>query len=163
ILVAQRTRELALLRALGASRRQVMWSVVAEAFIVGLFASLVGLGLGVLVALGLQSLLKAFGIDLHASGAVVEPRTIVVSLIVGVSLLSPLLARPLARAIGSPLPRLAGMSGKLGRQNAMRNPRRTAATAAALTVGLALVACVSVLAASIKSSAADIVDEYLSA
>jgi putative ABC transport system permease protein len=241
ILVAQRTRELALLRALGASRRQVMGSVVAEAFIVGLFASLVGLGLGVLVAIGLQGLLKAFGIDLPASGAVVEPRTIIVSLIVGVvvtvlssisparrasrippmaalrgagieqggslrrrsivggvvitlgaaamlrglfsggngalpllglgaalvfvgvSLLSPLLARPLARAIGSPLPRIAGMSGKLGRQNAMRNPRRTAATAAALTVGLALVACVSVLAASIKSSAADIVDEYLSA
>ena len=69
----------------------------------------------------------------------------------------------MARAIGAPFPRIAGMAGKLGRQNAMRNPRRTAATAAALTVGLGLVACVSVLAASIKSSAADIVDEYLAA
>lgn len=238
ILVAQRTRELALLRALGASRRQVMLSVIAEAFLVGLFASLVGLGLGVLVAIGLQSLLKAFGIDLPASGAVVQPRTIIASLLVGVgvtvlssisparkasriapmaalrgvgveqggslrrrsiagavvtalgaggllfglfgggialvgvgaalvfvgvALLSPLAAVPMARVIGAPFPRIAGMSGKLGRQNAMRNPRRTAATAAALTVGLGLVACVSVLAASIKSSAADIVDEYLAA
>jgi len=238
ILVAQRTRELALLRALGASRRQVMLSVLAEAFIVGLFASLIGLGLGVMVAIGLQSLLKAFGIDLPASGAVVAPRTIIVSLLVGVgvtvlssisparkasriapmaalrgagveqggslrrrslvgavvlalggaamlfglfgagislvglgaalvfvgvALLSPLAAGPMARFIGAPFPRIAGISGKLGRQNAMRNPRRTAATAAALTVGLGLVACVSVLAASIKSSAAGIVDEYLAA
>ncbi len=241
ILVAQRTRELALLRALGASRRQVMLSVVAEAGIVGLLASIVGLGLGVLVAIGLQSLLKAFGIDLPTSGTRILPRTIIVSLVVGlvvtvlssisparraskippmaalagagveqggslrrrglagtivtvlgaaamlrglfaggsgalpllglgaaivfvgVALLSPLAAMPLARAIGSPLPRIAGIAGTLGRQNAMRNPRRTAATAAALTVGLALVATVSVLAASIKSSAADVVDKYLAA
>jgi len=241
ILVAQRTRELALLRALGASRRQVMTSVVAEAGVVGLFASLVGLGLGVLVAIGLQSLLKAFGIDLPASGTKVLPRTAVVSLVVGVvvtvvssvaparrasrippmaalrgagveqggslrrrtlagalvtalgaaamlrglfgggssglslvglgaalvfvgvALLSPLAAGPMARVIGAPFPRIAGVAGTLGRQNAMRNPRRTAATAAALTVGLALVACVSVLAASVKSSAADVVDKYLAA
>ena len=238
ILVAQRTRELALLRALGASRRQVMASVIAEAFAVGVFASIVGIGLGVLVAVGLQSLLKSFGIDLPASGVVLEPRTFIASAIVGigvtvlssiaparrasrippmaalrggaeehggslrrrtvagtvagaagmavlvwglvgggislvgvgaalvfvgVALLSPLAARPMARVIGAPFPRIAGMSGKLGRQNAMRNPRRTAATSAALTVGLGLVACVSVLAASIKSSAADIVDEYLAA
>ncbi|HEX3620701.1 MAG TPA: FtsX-like permease family protein [Acidimicrobiales bacterium] len=241
ILVAQRTRELALLRALGASRRQVMLSVVAEAGVVGLFASIVGLGLGILVAIGLQSLLKAFGIDLPTSGTKVLPRTVIVSLIVGlvvtvlssiasarraskippmaalqgagveqggslrrratvgvivavlgaaamlrglfaggsgalpllglgaavvfvgVALLSPLASGPMARVIGAPLPRMAGVSGVLGRQNAMRNPRRTAATAAALTVGLALVATVSVLAASIKSSAADVVDKYLAA
>ena len=241
ILVAQRTRELALLRALGASRGQVMLSVVAEAFIVGLVASVVGLGLGVLVAIGLQELLKAFGIDLPARGAEVRPRTIVASLVVGVvvtvvssivparraarippiaalrgssveqggslrrrslagaavtavggsailyglftgdasslslvglgaalvfvgvALLSPMATRPMAAVIGAPLPRVAGVSGRLGRENAVRNPRRTAATAAALTVGLGLVACVSVLAASIKSSAADIVDEYLAA
>ena len=238
ILVAQRTRELALLRALGASRRQVMASVVAEAFAVGVFASIVGIGLGVLVAIGLQSLLKSFGIDLPASGVVLKPRTFIASVIVGVgvtvlssisparrasriapmaalrggaeehggslrrrsvagavvtavgggvlvyglvgggislvglgaalvfvgvALLSPLAAIPLARAIGAPLPHIAGMAGKLGRQNAMRNPRRTAATSAALMVGLGLVACVSVLAASIKASAAEIVDEYLAA
>ena len=238
ILVAQRTRELALLRALGASRRQVMASVIAEAFAVGVFASVVGIGLGVLVAVGLQSLLKSFGIDLPASGVVLKPRTFIASVIVGVgvtvlssisparrasriapmaalrggaeehggslrrrsvagavvtavgggvllfglfggaislvgvgaalvfvgvALLSPLAAIPMARVIGAPFPRIAGMSGKLGRQNAMRNPRRTAATSAALMVGLGLVACVSVLAASIKASAADIVDDYLAA
>jgi putative ABC transport system permease protein len=238
ILVAQRTRELALLRALGASRRQVMASVIAEAFAVGLFASVVGIGLGVLVAIGLQSLLKSFGIDLPAAGVVLKPRTFIASAIVGVgvtvlssiaparrasriapmaalrggaeehggslrrrslagvvvtaagigvllwglfgggislvgvgaalvfvgvALLSPLAAIPMARVIGAPFPRIAGMSGKLGRQNAMRNPRRTAATSAALTVGLGLVATVSVLAASIKDSAAEIVDEYLAA
>jgi putative ABC transport system permease protein len=239
--VAQRTRELALLRALGASRRQVLVSVIAEAGIVGLFASLVGLGLGILVAIGLQSLLKAFGIDLPASGTKVLPRTVIVSLVVGVvvtvvssiaparrasrippmaalrsggveqggplrkrtiggivvavlggaalldglfggvdnglplvglgaalvfvavALLSPLAAGPMARVIGAPFARFTGLSGRLGRQNAMRNPRRTAATAAALTVGLGLVACVSVLAASIKDSAAAVVDDYLSA
>lgn len=238
ILVAQRTRELALLRALGASRRQVMTSVIIEAFAVGLFAAIVGLSLGVLVAIGLQSLLKAFGIDLPASGVVLKPRTIIAAfavgvgvtvlssisparraskippmaalrggaeehagslrrrslagaavfavgmaallgglfggtlslvglgaalVFVGVALLSPAAARPLARVIGAPLPRIAGMAGKLGRQNAMRNPRRTAATSAALMVGLGLVACVSVLAASIKASAADVVDDYLAA
>ena len=241
ILVAQRTRELALLRALGASRRQVMGSVVTEAGLVGLFASVVGLALGILVALGLQSLLKAFGLSLPTTGTKILPRTIIASLIVGVgvtvlssvsparrasrippmaalqgagveqggplrrrsiagalvtvlggatmlrglfgsgssalplvglgaalvfvgvALLSPLAAKPLARLIGAPFPRMAGVAGKLGQQNAMRNPRRTAATAAALTVGLGLVACVSVLAASIKSSAADIVDKYLAA
>ncbi len=238
ILVAQRTRELALLRALGASRRQVMASVIAEAFAVGAFASVVGIGLGVLVAIGLQSLLKSFGIDLPASGVVLKPRTFIAAIIVGVgvtvlssisparrasriapmaalrggaedhggslrrrsvaggvvtfvgggvllyglfgagislvgvgaalvfigvALLSPLAAIPMARVIGAPFPRIAGMSGKLGRQNAMRNPRRTAATSAALMVGLGLVACVSVLAASIKASAAEIVDDYLAA
>lgn len=241
ILVAQRTRELALLRALGASRRQVLVSVVAEAGIVGLLASVVGLGLGVAVAIGLQGLLKAFGIDLPASGTKVLPRTVIVSLVVGVvvtvvssisparraskippmaalrgagaeqsgslrrrtaagaivtalgaaalliglfagagnalalvglgaavvfvgvALLSPLAAGPMALVIGAPFARLAGLSGRLGRQNAMRSPRRTAATAAALTVGLGLVACVSVLAASIKDSAAAVVDDYLAA
>jgi putative ABC transport system permease protein len=236
ILVAQRTRELALLRALGAGRGQV----VAEAFVVGLFASVVGIGLGVLVAIGLQELLKAFGIDLPASGVVIKPRTFVVPLLVGVvvtvvssiaparrasrippmaalreggveqggslrgrsiagvavtgagtaamvsglfggnnglpllglgaalvfvgvALLSPLAARPMALVIGAPIARLTGISGKLGRQNAIRNPRRTASTAAALTVGLGLVACVSVLGASIKASAAEVVDDYLAA
>lgn len=241
ILVAQRTRELGLLRALGASRGQVLGSVLAEAAVVGTFASVVGLGVGVLVAVGLQDLLRAFGIDLPATGTVLRLRTVVVSLVVGVvvtvasalaparrasrlapmaalggaasteaaplgrrvavgaavtalgalallgglfnggegalavvglgaalvfvgvALLGPVVARPMALVIGAPFPRLAGLAGKLGRQNAMRNPRRTAATAAALTVGLGLVGCVSVLAASIKASAAGIVDEYLAA
>jgi putative ABC transport system permease protein len=240
ILVAQRTRELALLRALGASRRQVLVSVVAEALAVGAVASAVGLGVGVLVAIGLQGLLKAFGIDIPTTETQFLARTVVVSLVVGtavtvvsaiaparraarvapmaalrdeagadhggslrrrtavgavvlgagaaallgglfgdagislvglgaaltflgVAMLSPLVTRPLAAAIGSPLPRLAGLPGKLGRENAMRNPRRTAATAAALMIGLGLVGCVSVLAASIKQSSTEIFDRSLTA
>ena len=112
ILVAQRTRELALLRALGASRRQIRWSVVAEAFLVGLFASVVGLGLGVLVAIGLQSLLKAFGIDLPASGVVVLPRTVIASLIVGVGVTVVSSISPSRRA--SKIPPMAALAGGRG-------------------------------------------------
>jgi len=242
ILVAQRTRELALLRALGASRRQVLTSVLVESLAVGLFSSLVGLGLGVLVAVGLQSLLKSFGIDLPSTETQFLARTVIASFVVGVgvtlvaavgparraskvppmaalrdgaastapeslrrrsvagavitglgaaalfaglfgggdnalavvglgagltflgvAVLSPLVARPLAAAIGAPLPRVAGVSGRLGRQNAMRNPRRTAATAAALMIGLGLVGCVSVLAASVTESATEIFERSLAA
>jgi putative ABC transport system permease protein len=228
ILVAQRTRELALLRALGASARQVRRSVLAEAVIVGVIASAVGLGFGLVIALGLEGLLKAFGIGLPTTTLQVLPRTIVVALIVGtvttvvasvvpafrasrvspmaalrdqqtgvsgsirrrvlagalvtlagvgalmlglfgstsngaslvglgaagvflgVAMLGPLVARPMAAAIGWPLRRI---SGRLGRENAMRNPRRTASTASALMIGLGLMAFVSIFAASIKASA----------
>ncbi|MEA2704871.1 MAG: putative transport system permease protein, partial [Actinomycetota bacterium] len=239
ILVAQRTRELGLLRALGASRRQVMTSVVIEAAAVGVVASAIGVGLGILVAIGLQGLLGAFGIDLPGAGTVIQPRTIVISMLtgsivtvlaalgparraskvspmvaltgagaeqvgsltrrsivgvvvvavgataltvglfahggialvglgaaltfVGVFLLLPLVARPMAAAIGWPIVRLAKMSGKLGRENAMRNPRRTAATAGALTIGLGLVGCVSVLASSFVASGASIIDKAVAA
>ncbi|MFN2504669.1 MAG: ABC transporter permease [Acidimicrobiales bacterium] len=241
ILVAQRTRELGLLRALGASQRQVMTSVLVEALVVGLVSSVVGLGLGVLMAIGLQGLLSAFGIDLPTTTTQFLPRTVVASFIIGVgvtlvaavaparrasgvspmaalreggasptgslrrrgivggvvaiagvssllygllgdsdnalslvglgagltflgvAILSPLVARPLAGAIGAPLARLTGVSGKLGRQNAMRNPRRTAATAAALMIGLGLVGCVAVLASSIKESTNEVFDRSLAA
>jgi len=242
ILVAQRTRELALLRALGASRGQVLASVVGEAAIVGLVASAVGLGLGILVALGLKALLSAFGIALPGGGLVVKPRTIVVAMVVGelvtvlasigparrasklppmaalsgagtehggslrrrtiagaivvlgggaalaaglaghggiqlvglgaalafvgVALLMPLLARPIAAGLGRPLPWMffvRGISAKLARENALRNPRRTASTAAALTIGLGLVGCMAVLAASIVESGAAIIDKALAA
>lgn len=230
IITAQRTRELALLRALGASKRQVMTSVLIEAAVTGLFASLVGVGAGLVIALGLQGLLSAFGIDLPSTQTQLLPRTVIVSILVGttvtlvssilparraagvapiealrdaqrtpagtslrrrlfsgilvtgigsaallyglfgatssaaqliglgaavtfvgVAMLSPLAARSLAAAIGSPLPRL-GMAGKLGRDNAMRNPRRTASTAAALMIGLGLVSMVTILGASLKAS-----------
>ncbi len=239
ILVAQRTRELGLLRALGASRRQVMTSVVIEAAAVGVVASAIGVGLGILIAAGLQGLLGAFAIDLPATGTVIQPRTIVVSMItgtvvtifaalgparraskvppmvaltgagaeqvgsltrrsilgavvvglgatalsvglfanggialvglgaaitfVGVFLVMPLVARPMAAAIGWPLVRLGKMSAKLGRENAMRNPRRTAATAGALTIGLGLVGCVSVLASSFVASGASIIEKAVAA
>jgi putative ABC transport system permease protein len=242
IIVAQRTRELALLRCLGASRRQVLTSVLTESAVVGVVASVVGLGLGVLVAQGLRALLKAFGADLPTSATQVLPRTVVVALVVGVgvtvlssvvpalkatrvppvaalreeaavaparsgrrrtvvgvlvtglgvallllglfkdagnrlanvgagalviflgiAVLSPLVARPLARLIGWPFASAFREPGKLARQNAMRNPRRTASTAAALMIGLALVTFVSIFAASIKASATQVLDKSVAA
>ncbi|HEX7277142.1 MAG TPA: FtsX-like permease family protein, partial [Acidimicrobiales bacterium] len=242
ILVAQRTRELALLRALGASRGQVLASVVGEAAIVGVVASAAGLGLGILVALGLKALMGGFGIDLPGGDLILKPRTVVVSMVVGelvtvlaaigparraaklppmaalsgagtdgggslrrrtvagaivavagiaslaaglfgdggielvglgaaltfvgVALLMPLLAQPMAAGLGRPLPWMfwvRGISAKLARQNALRNPRRTASTASALTIGLGLVGCMAVLAASIVESGAAIIDKALAA
>ena len=228
ILVAQRTKEMALLRAIGASRRQVLGSVLVEAVVVGLIASLVGLAAGVGVAVLLKALLSGLGIDIPAGGVVLGSRTVIMSLIaglgvtvaaamfparkaskvppiaamsdvpadvigsgrkravagvvltgvgalamanglfaggsissvglgvavvfVGVAVLGPILARPLSRAIGAPLPRLRGMPGTLARENAMRNPKRTSATAAALMIGVALVGFITILASSTKSS-----------
>lgn len=230
IITAQRTRELALLRALGASRRQVLLSVLVEAALVGLIASAVGIGVGVLIAVGLEALLSLFGIDLPSTSIQLLPRTIVVSLVIGtvvtlvasviparraahvapiealrdgagqvrgaslrrrivigvavtalgvipllyglfakpdsvgqlvgfgaavtflgIALLSPLVARPVAAVLGAPLRRL-GVQGRLGQENAMRNPRRTASTAAALMIGLALVSMVTILSSSLKAS-----------
>jgi putative ABC transport system permease protein len=243
IIVAQRTRELALLRCLGASRRQVMSSVLLESLIVAVIASLVGLGLGVLIASGLKALLSTFlGGDIPTTGIQFQPRTVIVSLAVGViitvlaallpalkatrvppvaalqpetafaptgfrkrrivlgvlvtvvgialllaglfrpegnrlvnvasgavvvffgvAILSPLIARPLARLIGWPFARAFRLPGSLARQNAMRNPRRTASTAAALMIGLALVAFVSIFAASIKASTTKTLEDTVSA
>jgi putative ABC transport system permease protein len=83
ITVAQRTREFATLRTIGASRRQVMWSVIIEAFVIGLLASLIGLFLGLGLAAGLNWIFKQFNLDLPTQGIVFAPRTIVVSLAVG--------------------------------------------------------------------------------
>ena len=238
IIVGQRTRELALLRIVGASRRQVFGSVLAEAAITGLVSSVIGLGLGVLAALGLEALLSGFGVTLPSGSLVFEPRTVLVGLAVGVGVtvlsaigpargavrippvaalddrqstasaslrrrfiwgtavavvgavllglglaqpaiqlvgigaaalfigvatLSPAIARPLSSVIGRPLPRLLGVSGKLGRENSMRSPRRTAQTAAALMVGLALVSAMAVFGASLSKSATSSADQALSA
>src|SRR5262249_51829466 len=84
ITTPQRKRELATLRTLGATRRQVLRSVMLEAFVIGLLASLVGLFLGLALAKGLNSLLVSFGIDLPQASTVFATRTIVVSLLVGV-------------------------------------------------------------------------------
>ena len=238
IIVGQRTRELALLRIVGASRRQVFGSVLGEAAITGLVSSVIGLGLGVLAALGLQALLRGFGVTLPPGSLVFEPRTVLVGLavgigvtvvaaigparnavrippvaalddrqsgpgvslrrrfawgtgvalvgvvalaiglvkpaialvgagavciFVGVAMLSPALARPLSSVIGRPLARLLGEPGKLGRENSMRSPRRTAQTASALMVGLALVAAISVFGASVSRSATSSADQAISA
>ena len=230
IIVAQRTRELALLRAIGASRRQVLSSVMIEAFVIGLVASALGLVAGIGIALGLKGLLAAFGLDLPSTSMQLQPRTVVAAFVVGtvvtvaasilparraarvapvealreaadtgvggtlhrrlvaglivtglgvaallyglfgnqsnagaligfgaaatfigIAILSPLGARPLAGAIGAPI-RGRGIQGKLGRENAMRNPRRTASTASALMIGLGLVSMVAILSASLKAS-----------
>jgi putative ABC transport system permease protein len=239
ITVGQRTRELALLRLVGASRRQVFRSVLAEAALTGLFAALVGLGLGVLAALGLRALLEAFGVTLPSSPLVFEARTVVVAIAVGVGvtvlsaivparravrippvaalvehnadeapslrrrrlagggvialagvaavlvgvagpsiglvglgalcvfvavlMLVPAIARPLSNALGRPLARVLGIPGRLGRRNSTRNPLRTAQTAAALMIGIALVSTIAVLGASLSASATHDVDSALRA
>ena len=98
ITVAQRMRELATLRTLGASRRQVLGSVVLESVVIGLVGSIIGLFLGLAIAMGLTALLAATGVDLASGGLVFSTRTIVVSL--GVGTLIALLAslRPAMRA-----------------------------------------------------------------
>ena len=238
IIVGQRTRELALLRAVGASRRQLFRSVLAEAAIVGAVSSLIGVGLGVLAAIGIEALLRGFGITLPSGTLVFETRTVVVCLLVGigvtvvaavgparravrippvaalregqsegdvsprrrfvvggaltlvgalligaglatpaiqpvglgavglfvgVAMLAPAFARPFSSAIGHPLARALGAAGKLGRENSMRSPRRTAQTASALIVGLALVSAISVYGASAKKSATSSIDNTVTA
>jgi putative ABC transport system permease protein len=242
ITVAQRTREFAMLRVLGAGRRQILASVIFEAFVIGLGASIVGVVAGIGFAKVIGSLFAALGIDLPATGTVIEPRTVIIGLLLGtvitvlaallparratrvspvsglrdgvvpatsserrrrsvagvaltglgavgmalgifgalspgeawvgagaagvflgVALLSPLLVTPLASVIGAPLERFAGVPGKLARENAVRNPGRTASTAAALMIGLALVSFVTVFAAGIKGSIDDAIDKTLTA
>jgi putative ABC transport system permease protein len=239
ITVAQRKREFALLRTLGASRRQVLASVIVESLAIGVIASAIGLAAGVLYAKGIRGLFVGFGIDLPSSGTVIATRTIVVSLIVGVvvtllasllpavratrvaplealregmgatrrrrgrvtvlagallvlgvglmvyglfgvsdsngalsliglgavavflgaAILSPSLVRPLASVAGAPLVRLRGLTGQLARENAIRNPGRTAVTAAALMIGLALVTFVAVFAAGLKAGIGNTIDQ----
>jgi putative ABC transport system permease protein len=244
ITIAQRTRELSMLRTVGASRRQVLGSVLGEALVMGFTASAIGLGLGVVLAKGLKALFKAVGADLPGGSAVVETRTIIVSLIVGtlvtlVASLSPAiratriqpiegvregavlpktrfskiktpfgavtlglgvalmclglltnstgsgvwlpllfgtllvfigaamfsskLVRPIASLVGRPMETLRGVSGQLARENATRNTARTASTAAALMVGLALVAGVTIFAAGIKKSVNSAIDKSVKA
>jgi putative ABC transport system permease protein len=231
ITIAQRTREFATLRTLGASRRQVLRSVILEALVVGVLASVVGLFVGVGLGKGLFKLFDAVGFTLPNNGLTVETRTIVVSLLVGtlvtigasirpavratrvppiaavregaalppgrfhrfravgaaatavlgfaalsyglfgsnlgttqvllwmgvgallvfigVALFSSRLVVPMAEIIGWPAEKVGGAAGYLARDNAQRNPQRTASTASALMIGLALVTLVATLAASI--------------
>ncbi|MGS0687913.1 ABC transporter permease [Nakamurella sp. GG22] len=239
IIVAQRTRELALFRALGASKAQVTRSVLLEALVVGLVGATVGLALGFALAAGLKALFGAIGLDLGEAGLVFEPRTaiaayavgVIVTLLaaylparkaakvppvaamrddvsipesslhrrllggvaltvlgaglmvwalafdgglqplgggvlavfIGVALLSPVIGKPIVTAIAGGYPRLFGTVGLLARENARRNPRRTAATASALMIGLALVTTMAILGQSTKSSVDELVDSGLKA
>jgi putative ABC transport system permease protein len=241
ILVAQRTRELGLLRAMGASRGQIIGSVVVEAAVVGTVASLAGLGLGVLLARVLLSVVGALGFDTPSGAIVVQQRTVIAAIAVGmfvtvgaalwpavraatippvaaindvpslrprsfgrrtvfgsglivigvpvlllgidgsqgaddvlsslrvvgagallvffgVIVLLATFARPLAAVLGWPV-RAAGVTGAIARGNAMRNPRRTAATASALVIGLALVELVAIFGESAKASVRSSNDE----
>lgn len=228
ILIARRTRELALLRAVGASRRQVTGSVLVEAALVGLVGGAVGLGLGVLLAVGLRQLFVVVGVDIPAGGLVLAPRTIVVSLVIGVlltmlsawfparragrvppiaalrddvvlptrslrlrtvvgvallllgsgvlaigllgdvpngiafvgaglllvflavALLSAVISTAVTAALGWPVRR--SPVGRLAVRNAARDQRRTAATAGALMIGLALVTMIGTLGSSATRS-----------
>jgi putative ABC transport system permease protein len=245
ITIAQRTRELATLRTLGATRRQVLRSVLLEATVIGVIASVSGLFLGLALAKGLNALFVSFGIDLPQGATVFATRTIVVSLAVGVvitllaalrpafratrvppisavregavlppsrfarlgipaalltiagavalmlvglfagglsttmrllaigigaaaiflgvAMLASTLVPPLAHVLGWPATRFGGAAGTLARGNAMRNPQRTASTASALMIGLALVTLVSVLAAGLKTTFENSVNSLFSA
>ncbi|WMI58929.1 FtsX-like permease family protein [Streptomyces rochei] len=230
MLVAQRTKELALMRAVGASRRQVTRSVLIEAFVVGVVAAVTGLLAGIGIGAGMRALMSSMGEVVPDGPLVVSAGTVVaalavgvlvtmlaawlpgrraakippvaamssvhakattkslvlrntlgalvsaagiavvlaattmggsdgqapmglgaVLLIIGVFILTPLLSRPLIAA-AAPVLRLFGVSGKLARQNSVRNPRRTAATASALMIGLTLITGMTVMAVSLQKS-----------
>lgn len=238
ILVAQRSRELALLRALGAGRRQVTSSVLLEAVVMSAVAATAGIALGWLLARGLAALFRAVGLDIAGDALTLDARAVLVSYVVGigVTLVAAYLparragktapvaamradAAPPARGslrrrtiiggvllavgaglaavgvAGGPGPdalwigvaavlwiltvaavssvlgqpvlvlcralfgRLFGTTGRLAGENALRDPRRTGATASALMIGLALVSTIGVLAASLNASVDDLVDE----
>lgn len=231
ILVAQRTRELALLRAIGAARRQILTSVLGEAVVIGLFSGIIGLGAGIALAYAGFGGLRAAGVDLPSAGIIVPPSAIASSIAAGlfvtviaaigpairatrvppiaalrdtaidtsgaskirtgfgilvlaagvvlaagaftddatnteiarvgigaalilasVLVLGPVLATPLAATLGAWLPKVKGITGTIARQNAMRSPRRTASTAAALIIGVALIVFITVFAQSATAS-----------
>lgn len=238
ILVAQRSRESALLRALGASRRQVTAAVMAEAFVMALLASTVGIGLGWALARGLAAMFSSFGLEIQGTFLSLTTSTLVISYTVGivvtlvaalmparragrvapvaamrddavpakgslrrravigsvvlvasaaaafaglvgaagmpaaawigvgavaslltVAVLSPVIGRPVLAACRAVFGRLLGAPGRLAGENAMRDPRRTGATASALMIGLALVSTIAVMAGSMKASVDELVDE----
>ncbi|MFA9401162.1 MAG: ABC transporter permease, partial [Acidobacteriota bacterium] len=240
ITVAHRTREFGMLRTLGASRRQILRTVLIESFLIGLFASVVGILVGLGLAEGLSAILKMVGAELPANSLVVLPRTIIVSFLIGIgitmiaslipalrstrvppiaalsenisvggsnrivlrsivsvvlavvglalvagvliggssggsaalkigagavcvlvaiSIFSPRLVRPAASIVGAPLERIGGLTGRLARENSQRNPSRTAVTAAALMIGLALVSFVTVFASGLSSSVDRVIEQ----
>ena len=241
ILVAQRTRELALLRALGASRGQVTRSVLLEALVLSVVASTLGLFLGLLLARGLAGVFRAVGLDISSSVLTFTTGTVVTSYVVGVlvtvlaaflpsrragrvspmaalradvapgrrslvrrvtigavvlaigagfaaigllgapgsdalwvgigsviwiltvAVLSPVIGKPVLAACRSVFGRIFGTPGRLAGENALRDARRTGATASALMIGLALVSTIGVLAASLNKSIDDSVDEQFTA
>src|SRR6266542_406319 len=189
IILAQRSRELALLRCLGALRRQVLRSVLAEALIIGLVASVVGLGFGILIAIGLKAVFKAVGADLPSTTLEIQPRTILVALAVGVlvtlaaslcpalratrvppvaalqqeAVAAPVLAGRRRIVLGA-LVTLAGVALLLAGLFADRGNRLVnIAAGAVLMLGLALVSLVTIFAASAKASVTKVLDQPIAA
>ena len=239
MLVAQRTRELALLRAVGAARAQVLRVVLGEAAVVGVAGGLVGLGVGVGLAKLLQALFATMGLDI-SGGLPVQVRTVIVTvlvglvvtvlsavlpairaariapvaamrddvtlvqaglrrrgitgvallgtgaglsayavtrpevawwtfaagaaaLVVGALVFAPVATRPVVRVVAAPFIWISGTVGRLARENALRVPRRTATTASALMIGLALISGVSVVAESMRASVSDLIEQQLTA
>ncbi|MGK2955858.1 MAG: ABC transporter permease [Solirubrobacterales bacterium] len=242
ITVAQRTREFGMLRTLGAKRAQILRTVLIEGFLIGLFASITGILVGLGLARGLSAVLSAVGAELPSKALVIAPRTIIVSLVIGIgvtlvsslipalrstrvppiaalseniviaaknrvvlrsiiaavltligfgliasvlisgteggnaalqmgagalcavvaiSIFSPQIVRPMASIVGAPLQKIGGLTGRLARENSQRNPSRTAVTAAALMIGLALVSFVTIFASGINSSVTKVIDQDL--
>lgn len=234
MIVAQRTRELALLRAVGARRTQVTRVVLGESLVIGLVGSLLGIGFGVIIAAGAKAALRAFvGIDLSSDlpvGTAAVVWSIVVGVVVtvagalipswragrvapmaalrddiviapkglrlrggigsgmvvvgvaalawgvtrddvawpmagfgagltvlGALVAAPITARPVVRVVAAPFAAVLGVVGRLARENALRVPRRTATTASALMIGLALISALGVVAQSTKASVSDII------
>ncbi len=133
ILVAQRGRELALLRAIGASRRQVVRSVLLEAFIIGVVGATLGLALGVLLAMGITQLFATFGLDISGTGLVFSPRTVIAVYLVGI-IVTMLAAWLPARRAGSIAPVAAMRDGV---ETAPAHPIRRALEVGVLLLGLA--------------------------
>jgi putative ABC transport system permease protein len=130
IIVGQRTRELALLRIVGASRRQVLGSVLGEAAIVGAVSSLAGLGLGVGAAVGLETLLRTFGIGLPTGPLVLEARTVIVALVVGIGVTTIAAIGPARRAMRvAPIAAIVGLSSQTETSNRWRIAGGVAVTA----------------------------------
>jgi putative ABC transport system permease protein len=192
ITVAQRSRELGLLRMVGASRGQVLRSVLVEALALGVMASVLGIAAGFGLAAGITSLFDAMGMALPAASTTLALSTVVVAMLVGVIVTTvagfvPALratrvapvavlreaelrtpgrigrgVRAVVSVIGRPAERL-GIAGGLARHNAMRQPGRTFATAAALTVGVALVTLVTVVGAGLKATTSDSLERRVTA
>ncbi|MEV5874472.1 FtsX-like permease family protein [Streptomyces sp. NPDC052101] len=239
MLVAQRTREIGLMRAIGSSRKQVNRSVLVEALLLGVIGSVLGVGAGVGIAVGLMKLMGSMGMHLSTddltiawttptvgvllgvvvtvlaaylparragkvspmaalrdAGAPADAKAGVVRAVIGLLLtgagayslyiagtadkaksgsgwlglgvvatligfvvIGPLLAAGVVRVLGAIILRVFGPVGRMAERNALRNPRRTGATGAALMIGLALVACLSVVGSSMVASATDQLDK----
>ncbi|NEC03777.1 ABC transporter permease [Streptomyces sp. SID7909] len=243
MLVAQRTREIGLMRAIGSSRKQVNRSVLLEAVLLGIVGSILGVGAGVGLAVGLMKVMGAIGMELSTDDLTIAWTTPVTGLalgiivtvlaayvparragkvspmaalrdagtpadatsgwvragiglvltgagatalwwttrvdeasdgsaflglgvvltLIGFIVIGPLLAGVVVRALSAVLLRFFGPVGRLAERNALRNPRRTGATGAALMIGLALVACLSVVGSSMVASATDELDKSVGA